>query len=347
MDTGTFVDLMQKCGLLGDKRLDRTVRELAPTAPDARTLARQLIQRDLLTPFQANQLLMGKSQSLILGQYRLMERLGQGTMGQIFKAVHVAMGRLVTIKLIAPHVAADPEVRARFTREVHNLAQLTHPNILAAFDAFESDGLFVLVMEFVEGTDLARLVRSAGPLPVPLACNIVRQAAQALLHVHEKGLGCCHIRPVSILIAGYQDKSPTASRGPVSSTVPRGAVKVVDLGLSLFEEATITDSKETVLNPLAFLAPEETTKEPTADVRSDVYRLGTILYFALTGKVPFPDPSRQTALETFRPDLPPALVTVAGRMRQQDPAGRYQTLAEVVAELAAFCPPAPAGARAP
>src|SRR5262249_43956092 len=192
------------CGLLFNRRLARAVEEWSPRVPDGRTLARELIRQDLLTPYQANQLLLGKGQALVVGQYRLMERLGEGNLGQLFKAVHVAMDRLVTVRLLPPQLAADPVVRAQFNHIVHTLAQLNHPNILSAYDAFEVNGVAVLVMELAEGIDLARLVADAGPLPSELACHVLRLTALALQYAQERGLNCGHIMPSSILLTGYQ-----------------------------------------------------------------------------------------------------------------------------------------------
>jgi serine/threonine protein kinase len=339
MDTATFVNLLQKCGLMADKRLERKVKELAGSAANGRSLARELIQRDLLTPYQANQLLTGKAQALVLGQYRLMERLSQGSMGQTFKAVHVAMGRVVTIKVLAPHVAQDPQIRARFTREVHNLAQLTHPNILAAFDAFEDEGVYVLVMEYVEGMDLVRLVSHTGPLPVPLACSILRQTALGLQHAFERGLTCCHIRPDSILVAGYQAKAPASDKSATSSAVPRGAVKIVDLGLSPLGETTPVAKLSEVLEWPEHLAPEEMKNHQLGDIGSDIYRMGCILFFALTGKLTLAENDPARSLSRLRNDIPVPLVAVVKRMLAPNPAERYRTPGEVATDLAGFCSP--------
>jgi serine/threonine protein kinase len=334
MDTATFINLLQNCGLLADKRLDRTVKELASITADARGLARELIQRDLITPYQANQLLTGKGNALVLGQYRLMERLAQGSMGQTFKAVHTAMGRVVTIKILAQHVAKDPQVRARFTREVHNLAQLTHPNILAAFDAFEEDGVYVLVMEYVDGMDLTRLVGHTGPLPLPLASNIVRQTALALQHAYERGLECCRINADNILIAGYQARAPAAnSRSPVSA-VPRGAVKIVDLGLSALEGTTPVLKRPNGATWPEHPAPEEKVGGSPGDIRSDIYRLGCILFFALTGRLAPAERDPVGTLSKLRPDTSAPLHAILRRLLARRPDERQQTPAEVAADLA-------------
>lgn len=354
MDTTTFVNQLRDCGLLFDKRLDKSVRELAGQSPDAKTLARTLMQRGLLTPYQANYLLTGKGKELVLGQYRIVERIGHNVTGQIFKAVHATMGRLVVIRLMAPHLAADPSERARFMQEVQNIAQLSHTNILTAFDAFETDGRYVLVMEYVEGMDLVALVEHVGPLPVQLACNFLRQTALGLQHAFERGIKHCDIKPENILIAGYQTKGKGADAS-ASSAVPRGVVKILNLGLAQIRETTSAQTgSRTAIRPSTHFsaadcfAPELAQNLQAADIRSDVYGMGCILYFALAGKPPFPDGSpnekisahqskEPTPLEQLRPDVPARLVAIVRRMMAKKPAERFQTPAEAASELMPFC----------
>ncbi|GIW79350.1 MAG: hypothetical protein KatS3mg105_1157 [Gemmatales bacterium] len=360
MDVKTFVDQLRDCGLLFDRRLERGVRDLESKANDGKTLARLLIQQGLLTAYQANHILTGKGKELVLGQYRIVERLGQGSTGQTFKAVHATMGRLVVIRLMAPHLTNDPKSRTKFTREVQNIAQLSHTNILTAFDAFEVGGMYVLVMEYVEGMDLAALVRHVGPLPVQLACNFLRQTALGLQHAYERGLGFCNIKPENILIAGYQ-ANQTSSDSSSSSAVPRGVVKILNLGLAnLNEEAPLFVGGSpqlrsgAILSPADYMPPEMIRDSRSADIRSDIYRLGCILYFALTGRPPFPGKTIQeklgyhqthnpAPLEKVRPDVPPQLVPVVLKMMAKNPAARYQTPAELAHDLTPFCVTTPAG----
>ena len=150
-----------------------------------RELARQLVQRGWLTPYQVNQLLLGRAAELILGSYVLLERLGEGGTGQVFKARHLHMDRFVALKLIRKDLVADPHVVGRFQREIHAVSQLTDPHIVHAYDAGPTPRGFFLAMEYVPGTDLQRLVKQLGPLPVPVACEYMRQAALGLQHIHE------------------------------------------------------------------------------------------------------------------------------------------------------------------
>lgn len=355
MDTKTFVNQLRDCGLLYDKRLDRAVKELGDTVAEGKLMARELITRGVLTPYQANYLLQGKGKELMLGQYRIVERLGQNVSGQTYKAVHATMGRLVVIRLLAPHLAADPISRTKFTQEVQNIAQLSHTNILTAFDAFEVGGMYVLVMEYVEGMDLASLVQHVGPLPVQLACNFLRQTALGLQHAFERGLGHCNIKPENILIAGYQAKGQAGDSSGSNSAVPRGVVKILNLGFAQLNEATnvMVGSKTAVRTGAAIGAPDyiapELIKDPrAADIRSDIYALGCILYFALVGKPPFPEATANEKLaaqqskepipiEKQRPDVPAKLAQVVRRMMSKKPEERYQAPAELANELTPFC----------
>ncbi|OAI54255.1 hypothetical protein AYO44_15270 [Planctomycetaceae bacterium SCGC AG-212-F19] len=177
------------------------VARLQARAADARGLARELVQRGWLTPYQVNQLFQGHGKDLVLGHYLLLERLGEGGMGQVFKARHARLGRIVALKVIRKDKLADPEAVGRFRREIQAVAQLSHPNVVAAFDADQTDDALFLIMEYVEGIDLARLVREQGPLPVPVACEYIRQAALGLQHAHEKGLVHRDVKPSNLLVA--------------------------------------------------------------------------------------------------------------------------------------------------
>lgn len=347
MDTAIFVDQIREIGLLFDRRLTKAVQELDARVPDGRSLARELIRRDLLTPFQANQILTGRGRELVLGRYRLQERLGHGSLGRVYKAAHVAMGRTVTVQLLPPAQAADPQVRLHFHREIQTLAGLCHPHIPAAFDAFELDGVPVLVMEYVEGVSLAHLAGDAGRLPFSLACLFLGQTARALEYAHGRGLDGTEILPKQIIITGLLG---TAGGEPDSllARAARGSVKVVGLG-TVPPDSLRAAPPGTSLARADFAAPEQVAGVPGAVEPIIVYRLGCILYFALTARPPFADElqsesgTRQLAgldaWETLRRDLPARLAEVVERMLAWDPCDRYQRLSEVAADLEAFGPP--------
>jgi serine/threonine protein kinase len=348
MDTDTFVRQLRQYDLVRSRHMERAVSEGTVQAQDARSLARALIQQNLLTPYQANQILTGKGQTLVVGKYRLIERLGPGSLGQSFKAIHVAMDRLVTLRRLVLATAADPKAQARFQRVVQILAQLTHANLPAAFDAFEEEGGAVLVMEYVEGTSLVQRVRQGGPLPIGLACHIVRQTALAVQYVHGQGLKCPHLQPSGILLAEQPGKYAGPHGLGASPPARRLIVKIVDLGLALpSADRSPANENEESIGPADFVAPEQVSSNPVVDLRTLVYRLGGILYFALTGRTPFPERHAWAQMirhqfkdpepvESLREEIPPLLAAVVRKMLAKQPADRYQTLTQAAADLEAF-----------
>jgi serine/threonine protein kinase len=283
-----------------------------------------------LTPYQINQLFQGKGHELVLGQYLILERLGEGGMGQVFKARQQRMNRPVALKVIRKDRLGSPETIRRFQREVLAAAQLSHPNVVTAYDADVVGNIHYFAMEFVEGTDLSRLVREYGPLPVPHACNYILQAAQGLQHAHEKGMVHRDIKPSNLLL----DRT--------------GTVKILDLGLArFFHDDTDDLSKRYSEGPIGtmdYMAPEQALDSHHADIRADIYSLGATFYFLLAGHGPYQEGTalqkmiRQQLLpprpiRDIRPDLPEGLAAVIGRMMAKDPAARYQTPAEAAEAL--------------
>jgi serine/threonine protein kinase len=331
---------------------------------DSRMLARELLQRGWLTPFQVNLLLLGRGPELIVGPYVLLERLGEGGTGQVFKARHQRMERIAALKLIRKELLADPEVVQRFYREVAVTSQLDHPNIVHAYDAgpiatplpLEGQrgvrGHF-LAMAYVEGIDLSRLVKQAGPLPVLQACEFICQAACGLSHAHQRGLVHRDIKPSNLLLAGL----PSHGGG-------LGTVKILDFGLArlqrnpvdgLAPEAAGADDRTQTLTPPSgvmmgtpdYVSPEQALDFHQADIRADIYSLGCTFFYLLTGRPPFDGGTvvqklwkHQQAppppLERFRTDVPPGPAQALHKMLAKRPEDRYQTPAEVVAALAGF-----------
>ena len=181
-------DALRQHRLLDVKQLAE-LDTLQPLFPDSKSLAKELIQRGWLTPYQANQLLNGKGHELVLKSHILLERVGEGGMGQVFKARHRNLDRIAAIKVIRKERLDNPRAVRRFQREVQAAAALSHPNVVRVYDADEIAGTHFMVMELIEGaTDLARLVRQNGPLPVEQACEFIRQAALGLQHAYEQGM---------------------------------------------------------------------------------------------------------------------------------------------------------------
>ena len=155
---------------------------------DAETLARELVRANKLTKYQAQTLYQGKIKGLVFGEYRVLDKLGQGGMGVVLKAEHQRMKRVVAVKMIAGAALKSPDAVKRFYREVEAAARLEHPNIVTAYDASEHEGVHYLVMQFVDGKDLAAIVKERGPLPVAQAVECIIQAARGLQYAHEQGI---------------------------------------------------------------------------------------------------------------------------------------------------------------
>src|SRR5262249_38108441 len=279
-------------------------------------------------------------------RYRILEVLGSGGMGVVYKAEHRLMERTVALKVIDRGLTGNPAVVERFRREVKAAAQLNHPNIVHAYDADQAGDNHFLVMEFIEGTTLARLVEQQGPLPVAQACDAVRRAALGLQRAAENGMVHRDIKPHNLM------------------RTPQGQIKVLDFGLARLvsevgppvaaptEETAPTTSRSLthlgmVMGTADYMAPEQAADAHAADSRADIYSLGCTLYFLLTGQPPFPEGTMRDKLSAhrqdkprplsdFRDDLPAGLVHVIERMMDKDPAQRYQTPEEVARALRPF-----------
>ncbi len=330
-----LVRVLRSSRLLRAGQLEE-LASLEQTFHEPRSLARELLQRNWLTAYQANQVFQGRERNLAFGPYVLLERLGEGGMGTVFKARHQLMDRVVALKVIKKEQLANEDAIRRFHREIRAASALQHPNIVMAQHADEVNGTHFLVMEYVEGTDLAKVVRKQGPLPPEKACDCVRQAALGLQHAHERGLVHRDIKPANLLLS------------------KDGVVKILDMGLARLgqnagdQTAGELTQEGSVMGTPDYMAPEQAEESHTVDIRADIYSLGCTLHHLLTGEAPFSGGTliqklyrhmsqEPPAVESRRPGLPVGLGAVARRMMAKKPQDRYQTPAEAAAALGAFC----------
>jgi serine/threonine protein kinase len=266
-------------------------------------------------------------------KFRIVRQLGQGGMGTVYLAEHLKMDRRrVALKVINRELLNQPELLARFFAEVNAASKQEHANIVRAYDSDEVEGLHFLVLEYIDGMSLAEYVRRKGPLPVRLACDLIRQAAEGLAHAHNQTPAIIHrdIKPGNLMVTRT------------------GVVKVLDFGLARLGRKDLAGDGLTktgaYMGTPEYVAPEQAFDASRADARSDVYSLGCTLYFLLTGKPPFEGADavmqrierEPTPLHECKPGIPKALSAVAERMLAKKAEDRYQSAADVARALVAF-----------
>ncbi|MBS0207403.1 MAG: protein kinase, partial [Planctomycetes bacterium] len=334
-----FLECLNSTSALSTEELAKVQSAYPPDtrSQDADELARGLVQQGKLTRYQAAAIFQGKSDSLVLGNYLLLDKLGAGGMGQVFRARHRRMDRVVALKVLPKKALASPDAVARFQREVKAAAKLTHPNIVTAHDADEANGVHFLVMEYVDGNDLASLVKKAGPLPVAKALSMTAGAARGLQHAHAEGVVHRDIKPANLIV----DK--------------KGQVKILDMGLARLDEGCVVDDASatpqgndltqagTVNGTVDYMAPEQGLDMHAVTDRADIYSLGCTLFFLLTGKTPYTGDSMVRRLlahrdspipsiRAVRPEVPEPVDKLFQRMMAKRPEDR-PTATELISLL--------------
>ncbi|MEL6107984.1 MAG: protein kinase [Planctomycetota bacterium] len=277
-----------------------------------------------------------------LRDYRLVKKIGEGGMGTVYQALHVHLGKPVALKVLPGDMLQHKQSVRRFRQEMRAVGRVNHPNVVSASDAGSVDGQHFLVMELVRGADLARITRDHGPLSVPDACEIVRQAAIGLQHAHDSGLV-------------HRDVKPSNAMLDVN-----GTIKLLDLGLASLNNKDLEETAGVVVSgrltsvgqimgTLDYMAPEQLTGDPNIDGKADIYALGATLFQLLTGRTPCGDPSESTPqrieavlskapreIMTLRKDVPEPLRALLQTMLAKSPNDRPQTARRVAEEIAVF-----------
>ena len=232
-------------------------------------VAETLFTAKILTAYQARKIRVGRAAELLFGPFLVLDKIGEGGMGKVYKAVHVPDQRVVALKVVRPQLMSNPTVLRRYKREAAAAAALDHLNIVSLYDADEVNGRYFIAMEYVDGLDLSRMMKEYGNAPssgLPQyqeAAEYIRQAAVGLAHAHGKGVVHCDLKPANILLD--QDNKP----------------RLADFG-----QSRLSHEQKPALGTIFFMAPEQADLQAVPDVRWDVYALGAILYTLLVGVPP-------------------------------------------------------------
>lgn len=271
-----------------------------------------------------------------IGHYELLRSIGRGGGGEVFEARHTLLRRRVALKLLSQRNSVNDVARQRFFREMESIGQLDDPYIVHAYDAGEVDGTLYLAMELVDGENVESLARRLGPLPVSDACEIIRQAALGLQHVHQSGLVHRDLKPSNLLMSS-------------------NGVKIADLGLALLNRTEPLDDRltgeHTVLGTADYMAPEQAEGSHAVDIRADIYSLGCTLFRLLAGRAPYSVPENATPLKKLwahasepipdirqlRAEIPAELAALLQTLMAKDRENRLSTPIQLADALAPFC----------
>lgn len=339
-----FLHTVVRSGLLDREEVTAALQTIpAEQEQDAFVVADHLVRTGKLSRFQARKLLAGIYRGLLFGPFQVLSLIGKGGMGKVFLARDSRDGMLRALKILPPEKARSKErLLARFLREMELSQRVLHPHLCRTYEAGQLHGVYYLIMEFIPGQTLSRTVNSQGPLPIARAARLMAEVAAGLDHAHHLGLIHRDLKPSNIMIT------------------PHDHAKVLDLGLALMEgeqtdDPSVTGGQGYVVGTMDYIAPEQTYDPTAVDGRADLYSLGCTLYFALTGRPPFPGGSslekirRQRKeepepLRSLLPEIPPGFAALVQQMMAKDPKCRLATAQEVEEKLRAWTegsPPQP------
>ena len=309
----SFLKVLDKSGLLPEDKLAK-VRETAGDAADPVTIARDLVKAGSLTKWQAGQLLHGFF-LLTVGKFKLLDQIGSGEMGRVYLAEHVQMGRRHAVKILSRRHTQKPDVVKRFLSEAQRVCVLDHRNLSHIYDVNQDGDKYFIVMEFVEGHDLQKLVEKSGRLPVGRALEYVRQAAEGLAHAHEQKIVHGDLKPSNLILDTHT------------------TIKICDIGqASLADSSTATGPAESpemaTLAAIIYHAPEQRGSERTLSEQSDVYSLGGILCFLLTGKAATDADEAGKQLAAVK-EIPAEAAALCKKMMATKPEDRPQSMGDV------------------
>lgn len=330
-----LVRVIRKSKVLTDRQFEVVrAKVLAGDYPtDSRMLAQRLIRDRVLTEYQAKRLLKNKPHGLAVGKYVILDRIGSGSMGRVYRANHLLMGRVVALKVIAPEIASNARVVSRFQREMRLVGLLDHPNVVRAYDADQIGSVLYIVMEYVPGHSLGQIFRERGPVKALDVARYAADAAVGLAHAHAQGIVHRDIKPSNLLLG--EDSR----------------VRVLDLGLGVLvgpdEQASFATADGIAVGTVDYMSPEQACGREV-DGRSDLYSLGCTMYHVISGRHVFPGESPVERLGqriNGEPvplgdlvDLPPGMGEVMDRLLANRPRDRYQTAEEASEALRRLLP---------
>jgi serine/threonine protein kinase/WD40 repeat protein len=323
--------------IVSEREFETVISKMpSPSQPvDAKGMAYELVRAGKITKFQAAAVLKGRQRNLLLGEYLVLDKIGQGGMGQVLRAQHRRMKRVVALKILSAAALNQPDALKRFMREAQAAAKLNHPNIVTAFDANDDDGVHFLAMEYVDGKNLAVTVQESGRLPIDKAVDYILQAARGLQFAHENGVVHRDIKPANLLL----DKS--------------GAVKILDMGLARVDDplgnvqaASLTQSGM-IVGTVDYMSPEQAFDTKNVDARADIYSLGCTLFFLLTADSPVHGDTvmkkllahregEPRTLSSMRPEVPSDLDAIYLQMVARNVEQRYASCRELIQALERF-----------
>ncbi len=325
-----LLPIIRNSGILNERQfLDiRTKVTNGEYPEDPKILGQFLVRDGILTDYQVRRFLSGKSHGLMVGKYVILDRLGSGSMGRVYKAHHQLMGRVVALKIIAPELVTNDRVTSRFQREMKLVGRLDHPNVVRAYDADQANGILYIVMEYVSGISLGQRLKQ-GPLAPVDVVTYAAQAALGLHHAHEQGIVHRDIKPSNLLLNDEKQ------------------IKVLDLGLGVLmdgdSQSTFATADGVAVGTVDYMSPEQACGRDV-DGRSDLFSLGCSMYHLITGRQAFPGETpierlgrrinnRHVPITDLRPDIPASLVAVLDKLLANKPQDRYQTAGEAAEAL--------------
>lgn len=331
-----FFALLEKSQLLSPKQVQRATEKFELTEQmTPEVIARTLVQKRVLTPFQAERLLEGRYRGFVIDGYRVREVLGVGGMGCVYIAEDPTEDRKVALKVMSSQHALDAGMLARMKLEAHAGMKIQHPNVIETYRIDSTGAINYMVMELMRGISLHELVALHGPVKWTMACDMFRQAARGLHAAHKLGIIHRDIKPANILVDSD------------------GVTKVLDFGLAKIKGQAGEEFSLAMifghdcLGTPDYIAPEQAKDSNSVGPAADIYSLGCTLYVALTGRVPFPEKSNTAKIEAhrtktprpiqeIRKDVPKEVIAIVEKMMAKDPADRYQTAREVMDALKPF-----------